>query len=29
MRWAIEFAQIPGREDMPAQVDRLRQDADR
>ncbi len=28
-RWAIEFAQIPGREEMPAQVDRLRQDADR
>lgn len=26
-RWAIEFAQIPGREEMPAQVDRLRQDA--
>jgi len=29
MRWALEFAQIPGREEMPAQVDRLRQDADR
>ncbi|MBW2698865.1 MAG: nucleotidyl transferase AbiEii/AbiGii toxin family protein [Deltaproteobacteria bacterium] len=29
MRWAVEFAQIPGREEMPAQVDRLRQDADR
>lgn len=28
-RWAIEFAGIPGREEMPAQVDRLRQDADR
>lgn len=29
MGWAIEFAEIPGREEMPAQVDRLRQDADR
>ena len=29
MRWALEFAEIPGREEMPAQVERLRQDADR
>jgi len=29
MRLAIEFAQVPGREEMPAQVDRLRQDAGR
>ena len=27
--WAAEFATIPGREEMPAQVERLRQDAER